>query len=151
MGYVVSEWQRLEDGGSQFKLVVPYTTHFITIVIREKDLDDIKFELTKRGDDYSPNRRNEILGLPLVPPPVYVEPEPIAIYPAGTRISDVHHFDRSMKVAFHCCDHPQNVFLSKDPYVSNWFKLEGAWCPDGCVAQVGDHIVHTDYKPTRNG
>jgi hypothetical protein len=122
----------------------------MTVTIKEKDLDAIAFPLTKRGDDFAPNPRNAKLGLPPVTPKPYVAPEPIATYPAGTRISDVEHFDRSMKVVFYCPDHPQNVFASKDPYVSHWFLVEGEWCAMDCLAQVGDHIVHTDYKPTRN-
>lgn len=151
LGFAVSSTQEHEDGSREFRFVVPYKAHSMMVRVEEKDLDGVTFPLTMRGDDYSPNARNELLGLPPVPPKVYVAPEPIAIYPAGTRISAVDHYDRSMKVSFHCPDHPNNVFMSKDPYVSHWFLLSGDWCPDGCVAQVGDHIVHEDYKPTRNG
>ena len=152
-GFVISTTRNLPDGSREFTFVVPFQTTSMKGTVEARFLDTLSFPVTKRGDDYSPNRRNALLGLPPVEPKPYVAPEPIAIYPAGTRISDVEHFDRSMKVQFHCPDHPQNKFASKDPYVSHWFPAtyDGTWCPEDCVAQVGDHVVSEDYKPTRDG
>lgn len=71
----------------------------------------------------------------------------IPVYPVGTRIGDVKHFDRGMKVAFHCPKHPKNVFSSKDPFSSSWF---GEGVPI-CDCNTRDYVVFSEYKPTRNG
>lgn len=155
-GYVVSEIRRFPgiDGVTthhlEFKFVVPFTTHSMTVTVQAKDENGILFPVTKRGDDHNPNPRNALLGLPLTPPKQYVTPQPIAVYPAGTEMSDVKHFDRSMKVLFHCPNHPEAVYASKDPYVSNWFSAAGSGVCN-CHIPTGDYIVHEDYKPTRDG
>lgn len=148
-GYVISAAVTVPGHHRDFKFVLPFTTHSMKVRVFEGDLDAISFPLTKRGDDYNPNPRNRLLGLPETPAPVHVEPEPIAVYPAGTRIGDVKHFDRSQKVSFHCPKHPGNVFFSKDPYASTWFG--DSWCPNDCDVKFGDHIVDAEYRPTRNG
>lgn len=149
-GMSVWKWQRIGEV-YEWTLVVPFTTHTMKLSIHEKDLDAISFPLTKRGDDYSPNARNAALGLPPVPPRVYVAPEPIAVYRAGTRMSDVKHFDRSMHVQFRCPLHPETRYSSKDPYVSSWFHDPAVGeCPPECVARADDMIVAAEYRPTRN-
>lgn len=150
-GMVVSQWQRIE-GRYQWTLAVPYTTHIMKLEVREEDLDSVSFPITKRGDDYSPNARNAALGLPLVAPKPYVAPEPIAVYRAGTKMSDVKHFDRGQHVQFRCPLHPETRYSSKDPYVSSWFHDPAVGeCPPECPSRADDMIVTVDYLPTRNG
>lgn len=148
-GMTVSSWQRIETTHT-WKLVVPFTTHSMTLTVEEKDLDAISFPLTKRGDDYSPNARNAALGLPPVPPKPYVAPEPIAVYRAGAKVGDVRHFDRGQHIKFRCPLHPEARYSSKDPYVSSWFSA-----PEvdhmHCSATTDDYILTADYLPTRNG
>lgn len=146
-GHVVSMIQTDPEGAREFRLVVPHTTHSYKLKILFKDLQAVSFPVSQRGDSYSPNTRNAALGLPLEAPTEYVAPEPIAVYPVGTRVADVKEFDRSMKIEFHCSTHPKNVWVSKDPFASNWFKSAGEWC--NC--SPADMIVHSEYKPTRNG
>jgi len=43
------------------------------------------------------------------------------IYPKGTNISEIRHFDRSTKVTFACSEHMEIHYRSKDPFSSNWF------------------------------
>lgn len=149
-GMTVMSIDRFVGKHCNFTLVIPHTTHTMVVSVQEKDLDAISFPLTKRGDDYSPNARNAALGLPPVTPVVtFTRPEPVAVYPAGTLMKHVKHFDRSIKVNFHCPTHPGNVWCSKDPYSSSWFSVQGTGCE--CIHHVGDYIVSTDYKPTRNG
>lgn len=136
-----------------FTFVVPFTTHSMEVKVLEKDLDAISFPLTQRGDDYSPNARNAALGLPPVPPPVYVEPEPIAVYPAGTRLAEIEHFDRGIKLVFQCPRHKEcegKRYMSKDPYVSSWFSC-GDYSPTDCMTPTNEYVLSEDYKPTRNG
>ena len=149
-GLIVSSIRNLPEGDREFKLVTPGTTHVAVVRVEEKDLRGILFPVTKRGDDYNPNPRNALLGLPLSRPVQHPEPAPIAVYPAGTRVGNVRDFDRSMKVLFHCPDHPGVVYMSKDPFVSTWFVVEASGACD-CHRPTGDYIVHEDYKPTRNG
>jgi len=149
-GWVVSQFKNLPDGGREFRLVWPHTATHCTITVLEHQLDRVSFPVSQRGDSHSPNRRNEILGLPLEEPPVYVAPEPIAEYPAGTRIADVHHFDRGQKVVFHCPKHPHKTYMSKDPYGSSWFPTSPGG-GENCACPTGEHVVSIDYKPTRNG
>jgi len=87
--------------------------------------------------------------------------EPIAVYPAGTPIEDVRHFDRGDKVIIRCKDHPQWLYASKDPYVSQWFPADRATVEaqqqgllDECqhtLRQRGQYEVAVEYKPTRDG
>lgn len=80
-------------------------------------------------------------------------------YPAGTPIEEVHSFDRGQKVAFKCIDHPQWVYVSKDPYVSNWFPGDKATQDAEFKGEVtcrhkltpGQYVVAHDYHPTRDG
>jgi hypothetical protein len=85
--------------------------------------------------------------------------EPIAVYPAGTPIKDVQHFDRGTKVIIRCKEHPQWLYASKDPYVSNWFPADRVTADAECRGTVdcihtlnsGTYEVAVDYKPTRDG
>lgn len=151
-GYVVSQFKLREDGAYEFKFVVPFTVHSMNVIVLEKDLKDVSFPLTKRGDDHSPNTRNEILGLPPVPPKVYVAPEPIAIYPVGTELANVNHFDRSMKILFACPKHPESAWLSKDPFSSSIFPQSDSTvdCGPKCDVSIWKYVVTHEYKPTRN-
>ncbi len=153
-GYVVSQTRNVWDGSREFKLVMPITTHSQMITIREQDLDFVTYPVTKRGDDYSPNARNAALGLPPVPLQVYVKPDAIASYPVGTKVKDIKHFDRSMKVAFVCPDHPASAWVSKDPFSSSIFpQFSDGFddCQPGCKIALGDYVVTHEYLPTRNG
>lgn len=77
----------------------------------------------------------------------------LPVTPAGKTIDDVPFFDRSIKVVFKCPIHPDEVFASKDPYVSSWFPgapgVHG--CPKDCNSKTGEHILVSDYRPTRRG
>ena len=151
-GFSVSHSQSFPDGSREFRFVVPYTTHSITVLVAAKDLDGVSFPLTKRGDAHSPSERNKALGLPEdLHRPVYTQPEPIAVYPAGTKIGDVKHFDRSQHIHFRCPLHPEARYSSKDPFVSSWFSAPFPEDHEGCSAGVGDYIVTSEYLPTRNG
>lgn len=152
-GFVVSQSRNFPDGTREFRLVVPYTAHHMTVTVREQDLDAVSFPLTKRGDDYSPNARNAALGLPPVPEKVYVAPEPVAVYPEGTQVQDIEHFDRSMKLVFRCPVHHDcegKTFFSKDPYVSSWFSA-GDYSPSDCDTPTDKYVLAQEYRPTRNG
>ena len=48
----------------------------------------------------------------------------MTIYPAGTKVVDIRHFDRSTKVSFQCSAHGGPVWFSKQPSCSNWFSRE---------------------------
>jgi hypothetical protein len=138
----------------EFKLVWPHTTHSAILTVLEKDLDSLSFPLTKRGDDYSPNARNAALGLPLVTPVVtFKKPEPVAVYPVGTRIGDIKHFDRSQHVLFKCPNHLRSAWSSKDPRSSSVFpQTDGTVdCGPGCLVSIYDYVTTHEYKPTRNG
>lgn len=148
-GFTIYQMHNFPDGSKEIGFLVPGTTHKMTGLIDAKDLDAVLFPLTKRGDAHRPSARNLALGLPEdLHRPVYnhTPPEPIAVYPAGTRVGDIKHFDRGMKVSFHCPKHPQNHFYSKDPFVSSWFG-EGA----ACSCPTSEYVVSSDYLPTRNG
>jgi hypothetical protein len=152
-GYVVSQMQRVAGHHREFTFVVPYTTHFMKVRVFEKDLDAISFPLTKRGDAHDPNPRNIALGLPPAPEKVYVAPEPVAVYPVGTRIGDLKHFDRSQHVLFKCPDHPDSAWSSKDPRSSSVFPQTDKTrdCGPGCLVSIYDYVTTHEYKPTRNG
>lgn len=148
-GFVVSQKHNFPDGSLEFRFVVPFTGHHMTVLIQEEHLDAISFPLVKRGDSYSPNARNAALGLPLPDATTFLAPPPIAWYGKGTRVGDVQHFDRGQKIAFHCPKHPKNRWHSKDPFVSSWFGTTS--CPADCGTPTADMILDIDYKPTRNG
>lgn len=152
-GFVVSSQSNFPDGSREYKFVVPSTSAYITVLVQERHLDSVSFPLTKRGDDYSPNARNAALGLPPVPPKVYVAPEPVAVYPVGTRVADIHHFDRSMHLQFQCPRHGEcsgRIYSSKDPYVSSWFS-QGDYSPSDCATPTNEYVLVAEYRPTRNG
>lgn len=158
MGMVVSSLSNYPDGSKEFKLVVPFTVHTMLVSVKEKDLDAVKFDLTKRGDTHNTAPRNKALGLPLeLHQTVYKQThvEPVATYPVGTKVQDIKHFDRSMKVAFACPAHPKSAWVSKDPYSSSHFPQsdETVDCTGHrqCKIPVGDYVVTHEYKPTRNG
>lgn len=135
-------------------LCIPGTTHTQTINIKRADLDAIIYPVTKRGDSYSPKARNTNLGQPLEKdaPAPYVAPEPVAVYPVGTRIGDVKHFDRGQKVVFHCPKHPARHWASKDPFSSSWFDAGKEFGDlEECDCNTSDYVVKFEYKPTRNG
>lgn len=48
------------------------------------------------------------------------------VYPIGTNVRDITEFDRGIKVVFHCKEHPEFHYASKDPFVSNWFPANQA-------------------------
>lgn len=150
-GMTVMSIDRFRDRHHSIKFVIPHTTHTMTVIVMEKDLDAVSFPLTKRGDDYSPSRRNAALGLPPAPEKVYAAPEHIAVYPAGTKVGDVKHFDRGQHIHFRCPLHPEAKYSSKDPFVSSWFAAAFHEPHEGCSAGVGDYIVTSEYLPTRNG
>lgn len=70
-------------------------------------------------------------------------------YPPGTRVGSILTFDRSQKVAFQCPDHPAAAYMSKDPFVSHWFRsrLDGADCPAECQVRTGDMLTTHAYTP----
>lgn len=155
-GCVVSQTRNYPDGSRELKLVLPYTTHKQLISIREQDLDAVTYPVTTRGDEHAPSSRNILLGLPVVPPAPRVEPTPVAVYPVGTLVKTVLNFDRSMKIAFACPNHPQSAWMSKDPYSSSHFPQSSKTAVDctsilRCKINVGDYVVTHEYKPTRNG
>ena len=79
-------------------------------------------------------------------------PQPIAVYPVGTRIGDVKHFDRGQKVVFHCPKHPARHWASKDPFSSSWFDAGKEFGDlEECDCNTRDYVVKFEYKPTRNG
>jgi hypothetical protein len=76
----------------------------------------------------------------------------MATYPAGTKLNEISHFDRSTKVHFHCPDHPEYSFRSKDPFCSSIFpgdvttsnaEFHGV---KFCQCPIGEHVVTTDYE-----
>jgi hypothetical protein len=81
----------------------------------------------------------------------------IASYPAGTPLAEVEHFDRSMKIAFHCPEHPSTTWMSKDPWLSRWFPdvpLGAVYevCREAaCEVPLRNWTLVRDYRPTRNG
>lgn len=87
--------------------------------------------------------------------------EEFPVYPAGTPLEDVMVFDRGIKVHFKCTDHPQWSYVSKDPYVSNWFPGDSVTVDanhsgeaDACQHSIrtrGQYVLASDYHPTRNG
>lgn len=152
-GFTIYQMHNFPDGSKEIGFLVPGTTHKMTGLIDAKDLDAVLFPLTKRGDAHRPSARNLALGLPEDlhrPGYNHTPPEPIAVYPAGTRVGDIKHFDRGMKVVFECPLHHVRYY-SKDPYVSNWFGGGHATADLPCEVQTGDYLVAEDYLPTRNG
>ena len=79
-------------------------------------------------------------------------------YPAGTDIKDMNYFDRGTKVIFHCALHPDAVFMSKDPFASQWFPANkvtseaefsgriNELCP--CTLKNGIWLTSFEYKNT---
>lgn len=67
--------------------------------------------------------------------------------PAGSRVADVRHFDRSQKLKFRCPNCPGSVWVSKDPYASSWFPAsnETVDCPRDCETRLVDYLVVDDY------
>ena len=64
---------------------------------------------------------------------------------AGSAVSTIPHFDRSMHVRFRCPVHG-NEFISKDPYESHWFLLDSEKdCPPECQVRADDMVLVHDY------
>jgi hypothetical protein len=47
-------------------------------------------------------------------------------YAVGTNVRDIREFDRSIKVIFHCTEHPEFHYMSKQPSCSQWFPANEA-------------------------
>lgn len=157
-GYSIYAWQKLENGDYKWDMVEPYTTKSFSLIVEEKKLDELSFPITKRGDAHSTSARNKALGLPEdLHQTVYrdTRPEPVAVYPVGTRIEDVRHFDRSQHILFACPEHPHSAWSSKDPRSSSIFpqsdKTQDCTIARRCKVSIYDYVVTHDYKPTRNG
>lgn len=75
----------------------------------------------------------------------------MATHPAGTQLSEIANFDRGTKVHFHCPDHPEYTFRSKDPFISSIFPGDPATSDAEfrmvkfCKCPIGNHVVTTDY------
>lgn len=75
----------------------------------------------------------------------------MATYPAGTKLTEISHFDRSTKVLFHCPTHPEYKFRSKDPFVSAIFPGDAATSAAEfqmvkfCQCPIGDHVTSEPY------
>lgn len=77
----------------------------------------------------------------------------MTIYPAGTNIWDISSFDRGTKVIFHCTEHPEFWYMSKQPSCSNWFPANEAarelqWGKeDPCHHKMNDDVwvTATEY------
>lgn len=67
--------------------------------------------------------------------------------PAGSRVADVPHFDRSQKIKFKCPAHPQSAWASKDPFASSWFPAsnETVDCHGACETRLVDYVLVDDY------
>lgn len=156
--WMVSSWQRT-GSSKEFTLITPGRANSFTLTVKAEKLDDVVFPVHKRGDSHSPTARNRAMGLPddLDRPEPPKPAEPIEIYTAGTRIENVRYFDRSIKVAFACPDHPRSKWVSKDPHSSTIFAQsdETIDCTAGeagdCKVDLDDYILTHEYKPTRNG
>lgn len=78
------------------------------------------------------------------------------VYPAGTELRSIDRFDRSRKVLFHCPDHPQHVYASKDPFSSTWFPGD-RWTTDNlglgfrCKCQLTRWVILVSYTAAENG
>lgn len=48
------------------------------------------------------------------------------VYPEGTNIRNIKSFNRGIKVMFHCVEHPQYDYMSKDPFCSQMFPANEA-------------------------
>lgn len=76
----------------------------------------------------------------------------MATYPAGTKLNEINHFDRSDKVHFLCPTHPEYTFRSKDPFVSSIFPGDQHTAAAEfamvkfCQCPIGEHVVTTDYE-----
>ncbi|UDL16705.1 hypothetical protein SEA_ATUIN_12 [Arthrobacter phage Atuin] len=76
----------------------------------------------------------------------------MAKYAAGTKLDEITTFDRSTKVHFHCPDHPEYTFRSKDPFVSSIFPGDPATADAEfqgvkfCTCPIRNHVVTTDYE-----
>jgi hypothetical protein len=75
----------------------------------------------------------------------------MATYPAGTKLNEITHFDRSDKVLFHCPNHPEYKFRSKDPFVSSIFPGDAATSAaefqmvQFCRCPIGEHVTSEPY------
>ncbi|UKH48323.1 hypothetical protein SEA_LILMAC1015_37 [Arthrobacter phage Lilmac1015] len=85
--------------------------------------------------------------------PRNINPDPIAVYPAGTRIDSIRIYDRSTKVAFTCSEHPGGpVWVSKDPRISSWFvRTAEDESKHDCGCKTNKMVTASEYAPTRNG
>lgn len=71
------------------------------------------------------------------------------IYPKGFPVSEVRERDRGQKLIFHCKEHPDAVWASKDPLVSNWFgDPHKEVCSHGFY--LATYVLAEEYSPTRN-
>lgn len=64
--------------------------------------------------------------------------------PKGAHVGEVINYDRSIKVVFHCRFHPTDVWVSKDPFSSQWFP-SGAPHILPCDCPVNAHVLFQDY------
>lgn len=81
-------------------------------------------------------------------------PAPLT-YAKGTRVGTILNFDRSQHVHFHCPEHPEVVWFSKEPALSRWFPAgdkpgESSLCWETrfCSVPLSDYVLAADYTPT---
>lgn len=65
-------------------------------------------------------------------------------YPAGTKLKDIKDFDRSTHVMFNCPNHSESKYMSKDPFCSSIFILDG-WANE-CNCPMGEHVTIELYR-----
>lgn len=65
-------------------------------------------------------------------------------YPAGTAVKEIRNFDRSIKVQFHCPEHSESKYASKDPFCSHIFIIDG-WANE-CDCPIGEHVLTVGYS-----
>lgn len=76
----------------------------------------------------------------------------MAKYAAGTKLNEITHFDRSDKVHFHCPEHPEYTFRSKDPFISSIFPGDAKTSEAEfqmvkfCQCKIGEHVLSSDYE-----
>lgn len=56
-------------------------------------------------------------------------------YPIGTDCNDIPEFNRGIKVAFQCKEHPESKWVSKDPFRSAWFPHHTNVTPIGQIIE----------------
>lgn len=68
------------------------------------------------------------------------------IFPKGTPVTKVTHWDRSIKAEFRCVRHPQILWRSKDPFSSSWFPVHEVII-DNCDHTLidGTYVLARDY------